>query len=582
MFGCVNVANVLRTCVYHEALKPMLVPVRKLGAVGVNTDVDTLALPPEAFSTARNARFNSGVITRGPVFKTCGPLSVNKFPRHIVSYFKEASENEPSILLCNDNGTIHTWVAGTGYLTSTTTDISIAGYTPASSTSAFTHCVINGIVYVNRPDRVPWYLAATASATVFQELPVWDSTWRCKSLRAFAGSLVAINLIKGSTLLPTTVKTSDYMVYGTTPGSWTASPSNASTENVLDELFEPLIDGAALRDRFFLYSGHETWIMEPTGDNQVYSYRRIFKNRGTINQNCIIERDNKHYVFGLDDIWVHDGFNEDSIAESRVRQYIFGTADLTQTSQFFTMHNQRESEIYFCYVSRDLDLAYPVAAYGITDFPGCNCAAVYNYDDDTWSFCDLPYVTHMNLGVTTVPKTWDQYTSTAWSSLPGVQWLNLTSNRRLSVISCSPEVTGVPTFGTVESAVRSFESFESPFSEGNVDESANAQVYLENKYINLDQLTSEIRGYKVVTSVYVNAHFPMLPHEPLTFQLGAADYSTEPAPVYSQPMTFDGSTNYKLDYVNAGRYLALKITYDDVKPFSLSGIDIDFTITGHR
>ena len=35
--------------------------------------------------------------------------------------------------------------------------------------------------------------------------------------------------------------------------------------------------------------------------------KRFLINRGLINSNCVIEAENRHYCFGLDDIYTHDG-----------------------------------------------------------------------------------------------------------------------------------------------------------------------------------------------------------------------------------------------------------------------------------
>jgi hypothetical protein len=39
---------------------------------------------------------------------------------------------------------------------------------------------------------------------------------------------------------------------------------------------------------------------------------------------------------------------------------------------------------------------------------------------------------------------------------------------------------------------------------------------------------------------------------------------------------------YKLDYRAAGRFLSLKMTMNDYRQFSVSGIDLDLDVTGER
>ena len=48
-------------------------PIRGLGSVGVVTDVDPYSLPINAYTRAKNVRFDSGKVTRGPIFRGVSP-----------------------------------------------------------------------------------------------------------------------------------------------------------------------------------------------------------------------------------------------------------------------------------------------------------------------------------------------------------------------------------------------------------------------------------------------------------------------------------------------------------------------------
>ncbi len=477
------------------------------------------------------------------------------------------------LYIANDNGTVIEWAFGGIGLPSIETDRTIPAYIPSSWDRPYTHTIINDIVYLNRADRVPWYVAT--DGTTMAELPVWDPTWRCESLRSTSGALVAINVTKGAATFPTMVKTSDFMTYGSTPASWTATPSNSATENILPTLSEPLIDGWNLRDRLVLYSAHETWLMEPTLDNQVFSYRRIFQDAGVLNQNCVVDYENKHYVFGYDDLWTHDGFQKKSLASSRVREFIYNYIVRGQSTQCFTFHNPILNEIAFCYLSTDPYCAFPVGgAYG---FLGCNRACVYNYNHDTFYFYDLPYIRSVGEGLASVTPTYATMGSTTYATV-GLPYFALTSSGTLTHLTCSPAQT-VGT--TLDPAVRSFEQVSSAFTNGPVDTNANPPIYIENRYVDLDKLSAEIRGYKVISAVYPQAHFDG-EAAPITFYFGGSDYSNSPAPVYGTGMTFDGTANYKLDFMTSGRFLSFKMTYPDYRYFQMSGLDLDFVVTGKR
>ena len=59
--------------------------------------------------------------------------------------------------------------------------------------------------------------------------------------------------------------------------------------------------------------------------------------------------------------------------------------NIKNADRCFALQNKQLSEIYFCYQSGDSLVGFP-------DTDRCNRAAVYNYQNNTWSFIDLPNV----------------------------------------------------------------------------------------------------------------------------------------------------------------------------------------------
>ena len=56
--------------------------------------------------------------------------------------------------------------------------------------------------------------------------------------------------------------------------------------------------------------------MDFIGGNDVFSsFNRVFDKTGLINTNCVVEVEGKHYCFGLDDIYTHDGTSKITIAD---------------------------------------------------------------------------------------------------------------------------------------------------------------------------------------------------------------------------------------------------------------------------
>ena len=544
-----------------------IVPIRDLGKLGVNTDWSPLDLPITAWTFGSNVRFTDNRIKRGPIFSSIDTLS-NTSPRGCVAY--RLLNGSFDFLLLNQDGTITSWRCSGPTGTPVQSDLSISGWTSSSPRLAYTTELFNDVMYVNRSDRLPW--SKTSAANSFSALANWNPDWRCESLRSFSGVLVALNVTKGGVQYPSMITTSDFTVAGVVPDTWVADTTNSATENLLTDLNSPLVDGKSLRDRFIVYAGNETWVMEYRGDSLMFNYKRLYYDRGLISQNCVAEYQSVHYVFGNDDIWSHDGYQHKSIAIGRVRDFVFNNLVRTEAHQFFAINNPKVGEIIFCYVSNDPYCYYPVG--GSLGYPGCNRAAVYNHLYDTWAFYDLPYLVGANVGPVYTGLTYAEQasaiydaTTAAYSSL-----FDETARYLMTVSSTNGS--------TVNSKLRLYEDPKIASVIGTIDTAATAPVYLENLQMDMDDVAKELKGYKVVNQLYPEATFDS-GAPPLTFYWGSSDYSNIPV-TYDDPMTFDGSTYYKLDFNSPGRYLSIKVTYSGTQGFSLSGFDMDYQLFGHR
>ena len=112
-----------------------------------------------------------------------------------------------------------------------------------------------------------------------------------------------------------------------------------------------------------------------------------------------------------------------------------------------------------------------------------------------------------------------------------------------------------------------------------LDTQANKGPYLERSGIDLDELT-EITRYKIINKIYPQVETASS-NKQFNFSFGAADLQAS-APTYENQVTFDASTDHKIDSRAAGRYLSYKMTVPDNKNFAFIGFDIELTLTGRR
>jgi hypothetical protein len=533
---------------------------RNLDKYGVITDVDPFDLPLGAWSMALNVRFEDGRVNSAPVWRAVAAPLANTSPRFV--YVANKADSTTSTYVGYLDGTVDDWTP------SAVTPVKPSAYVPNAAEAQWSGTTLAGVVYLNREDRVPWALGPTDPA--FSNLTGWDASWRAKLIRAYASALVALNVTKSGVRYPTMVKTSDLVTDpGVEPSSWDNSlTTNNATENLLTEMNGEIVEAQPLGNSLILYSNQETWQMTADGSTNVYSYRKLPFSDGAINTNCVVEVNNLHYVFGTSDIWKHDGLSSSSIADARVRKFIFKSMNAKQASRFFISYDPSKKTISFNFVSGDALVAFRGN--------GCNRAAVYHLTTDTWTFDDLPLVFASGFAkVSLTTLTWATVTAT-WSTIGG-SWQDLSDGfkRTTLYVGESDSVTGLQArvYG------RDLYGDGSNLS-SNVDTIATRPGLLLRDGIDLDELDAELRGYKVILGIYPQGRLDPAA-APMEFTVGVTDYPNVP-PVFSPMQTYDALENYKLDFTEAGRFLSLRMDYPDYKTMSLSGLDIDLDTTGSR
>ncbi|KQT82417.1 hypothetical protein ASG59_18670 [Methylobacterium sp. Leaf466] len=266
----------------------------------------------------------------------------------------------------------------------------------------------------------------------FEPVKGWDRTWRAKSIRALNGQVIAIGIQRDGRDYPTMVLNSDYTTYNNPADIWIADTDNSASSNVLADLPSALVDGWPMQDRMFLYGTKSTWTMEPTYDNAVFRYRRVFESdSGVISQNCVIDVSSNHFVFGPESIWTHNGLARQDIVDGTVRRDIYDHLVMDEKAKFFVVYIAERNEIMFCHVSTHPDCKFKLPE-GDVPAPGCNRAAVFNLKEGKWSFDDLPFVLGAAVVSASTGKRWEEFASTETWALEPHSWQYYTDRSRPS------------------------------------------------------------------------------------------------------------------------------------------------------
>jgi hypothetical protein len=536
--------------------------IRALSQYGVLTDVDSFNLPPNAFSRGVNVRFKNGSVNRAEVFRRVPITLAQTGPRYLTSNLPTSGYD--LLYIGYFNGRVYEVV------NNVQTNVSIAGYADSTSELKYTSCHLADVFYINRGDRVPWSRRVTDG--IFLTLANWNANWRCQVLRAAGGALCAFNITEGATNFPTKIRTSTFATVNTVPASWDETvPGTIATANILSEMEGPITDAQNFGEGLVVYGLNEAWAMTPTTSTDVWDYRKLPFSKGAISSNCTVEVGGVHYVFGLNDIWRHDGVSEQSIVEGKTKRYIFDNLNVAKSHRCHVAYDAKRKLIRFHYVSGDDRL-------GFSGAEGCNRAAVFDLTEQTWTFDDLPFVFGVAVANLSVGATWASVVGT-WDTM-GSTWLDLDDTLKKSLCmlgdSNTPYNLQLSLYAFDDQGAGSIVPYD-------VDANATKGWLLEHDGIDLDELpeVENLQGYKVADVIYPQARIETTGAQPIMFTFGVSDGYNTPVE-YATAQSYDAVDNVRCDFGLGGRFLSIKATHADYRWVNLTGFDVQVYTTGAK
>jgi hypothetical protein len=437
----------------------------------------------------------------------------------------------------------------------------------------WTHAQVEGISYLARAGMIPYVRNILTDAAYSLIGGDWVQTDTAAIVRGYQDFTLMLNINRNGTPLPTMVKWNNPPVYSSAVSDIFWNPTNPnyiSGENTLGEMRDPIRDGATLGANFVIYSQNQMWMMSYVGGEDVFYFQRIPYEGGIINANCVVEVNSQHYVFGDNDIYVHNGLQYQSLAQGRVRRRIFNTIDRSKQNSCFVSHDPVAKLIHFCYATLQDE-----ANFAGSNF--CNQSATYNYQDDTWQFMDLPNIvggTEANASL--VQDTFGDasnsyglynapYTSFSGGGTPRISVMLGVSDPNLGLTASQVYAVDLPSIGIVNLPA---------------EPETLKTAYVERTGLSLDIQGIPLRAYKLVQSAVPMAEFDDT-DSTFTVQFGSSDLP-EQTPTYRSSVTYDPNTDYKIDMMVAGRYLAFKFSTSSISNFNISGMDCEIKAMGRR
>ena len=361
----------------------MDITIENLGEFGLNADRSSAGLPLNVWSDIQNGRCEDGGIGPGVSWA----LYNGSVPNTAATWLMFARRaGLPYLFIAGDNSV---------YLFDGSTYTQVNQTIPGAPLQGRWSGVFDGeIPYLNHISDAPQYadfpsagwpgsptlqdlmynVNGTAGNQTFREL-----SYRVGVLRAHKGFLFAGNWIKGGTNRPSLLAWDNPTASNIVSDNWVPGPTSLAGEfDCVDSGRSGVIlDMLPLRDDMVVYKEDSAWIAKSTGGAiPAWGLKKLIGIPGIIAQDCVIEEKGRHYVWGPEDIYVHQGQNAESVINNRVRKSFINQIDGDNYLNCFAVKNVEKKEIWFCGPTQGN--TYP------------DRALVYQWIDGTFTITELP------------------------------------------------------------------------------------------------------------------------------------------------------------------------------------------------
>ncbi|OZI26714.1 hypothetical protein CAL26_05170 [Bordetella genomosp. 9] len=509
------------------------IPFKSMGA-GLNLDGFPHELAPAEWSNGRNVRFRDGYSE-----KMQGEALVNGTPLFA-----------PYALFPTQGTSGRYWVyAGLQKLACvqnvTHTDITrTAGAYTGTADDRWNGGVLSGVLVVNNGKDIPQFWGGNP-ATKAANLTAWPSTLRAKVIRPFRNYLFALNLTDNGAARPYAVRWSHPADPGTLPVSWDITdPTKDAGQFDLADTSDVIVDAVPLGQSLIVYKENSIWQMDYVGAPYIWSNKPVpGAGVGALAQNCVVPYAGGHIVLTQGDVVNFDGSTAPSIADARVRKWLFDNLNADTYQRSFAVPNYRRNEAWLC-----------VPRTG-SDWP--DTALIYNWKDGTWGIRDLGQTSAGASGtiVYSLGNSWDadpdpwDTDDTAWNQYEYTQAsprvvLASAVNSSLSLVDTGKTFKGQAFTSYVEKTGMSFDTPEMV------------------KYCKGIRLRVEAQAGTVL-NVY-----------------GGAQDDLEGAVTWTDPVQYVVGEGLQADMEFEGRYLAVRIESTGIVSWRLKQFDMDVTVVG--
>ena len=419
----------------------------------------------------------------------------------------------------------------------------ITGTVPTGAIdNRWTGGVLNGVLILNNGIDAPAYWNGDV-LTNLTTITGWTAGWKSDVIRPFKNYLVGLGNTWGAVKRAHGVGWSNAAEPGAIPTTFVASATNDAGDTDLAETTGVMVDCLPMGDVNIIYKQDARYAMQYIGGNDIFRFSRLPGNDGLLAPGCVVSTPKGHVFLSNGDVKIHSGGEASSIAEGRIRDWLFATMDSTNAKRSFVCLNPKTSEVWVVFPS--------------TGQSACDTVAAWNWESDTWGVRSVSGVTCSATGLVSLAQS-DSWASDSdpWE-IDTSSWLEneFSPNESRLIVG-----TATPRLGLVEAGATDF---------------GEALAWrLEKHGLNFDDPDSIklLRASRPQLDA-VNGTAVSVSH-------GAA-MTANGMPEFSEAATFTaGTDNWAHAFAPAGRHLAYKLEGGGPQLVRLRSYDLDIVKQG--
>jgi hypothetical protein len=408
---------------------------------------------------------------------------------------------------------------------------------------------LNGLVVATNGHDTPqmWPLSGgvPSTGTPFMELRNWPSGNKCKSIRAFRTFLIGLNWTRTNEE-PRLVKWSTEASQGSPPSTFDESDATLDAgEYELADTPGDIIDGLPLGDTFIIYKDDSIYIMNYVGTPYIFSFKLLSPTIGLLSKEAVAEFEGGHFFMGNSDFYVCNGQTVTPMLSNKLRRTVFDELNGDNYQKCFVAADYVRNEMLAC---------YPAGASTVV-----NKALIWNWKDNTFSFRDLPDVSHINSGIVeiTAGATWDAATLT-WDAESDPWGATNYDNVIKNIVFA--DVTNTKVYRD---------------NKGNKKDTVTMDAYIERSGYDL----GDPQSVKFVSAVY--PQLEVSGDNTVNIWVGR-QMSTEDGVTWEGPTAFNPDSQSKVSCRISGKYFGIKVKSSTDVDWKLHGLAFEVQKKGLR